>query len=396
MTATLLTRSEIIEKLKPIMNQYLDQITEPLLMQVYATLFFASFILCAIIILSSGYGFSRRGDTDEAAIQSAHSGFVPRVGGLAIYIGILVLIPLLSFGFIPLSVVFDLDAEQLSLLILSAAPVFFIGLAEDLGYHMSPKARLIASAASSVIAILFFKAWLSKLGVPGVDHLLMFAPFGILFTIFATVGVVNAFNLIDGLNGLSSYVTVSVAFSLSIIAFHAGNIQISIFLVLCIASVLGFMVLNFPMGKIFLGDGGAYALGHLLVWSAIILINSVSEVSAFAILLIFFWPVADTSLAIWRRWKLGNPAGSPDRLHFHQLAMRYLEIWFLGRDRREIANPVATLILIPLISVPQILGVLFWNNFEATVLSTLGVGILFVATYSVVVVVAKSGRATNV
>ena len=93
-------------------------------MQSYATLFFVSFILCIIIILSSGYGFSRRGEVDEAAIQSAHSGFVPRVGGLAVYISILVLIPLLSLGFIPLSVVFGLDTEQLTLLILSAAPVF--------------------------------------------------------------------------------------------------------------------------------------------------------------------------------------------------------------------------------------------------------------------------------
>ena len=103
-----------------------------------------------------------------------------------------------------------------------------------------------------------------------------------------------------------------------------------------VAAVLGFMVLNFPLGKIFLGDGGAYALGHLLVWSAIILINYASDVSAFAILLIFFWPVADTGLAIWRRWKLGNPTDRPDRLHFHQLAMRFIEIRFFGRDRRKL------------------------------------------------------------
>lgn len=377
------------------MNQYFDQITEPLLMQSYATLFFVSFILCIIIILSSGYGFSRRGDIDESAIQSAHSGFVPRVGGLAIYISILALIPLLSFGFIPLSVVFDLDAEQLTLLILSAAPVFSVGMAEDLGYHMSPKARLVASAVSSFVAILLFKVWLDGLGIPGVDMLLMFAPFGILFTIFATVGVVNAFNLIDGLNGLSSYVTVSVAVSLSIIAFQAGNTQVSIFLVLVVAAVLGFMVLNFPLGVIFLGDGGAYSLGHLLVWSAIILVNSASQVSSFAILLIFFWPVADTSLAIWRRWKLGNPTDLPDRLHFHQLAMRFLEIRFFGRDSREIANPVATLILIPLISIPQAFGILFWDDYEATVWSTLGVAIVFVATYLIGIRVAKRGRITN-
>ena len=365
---------------------------QPLLMQSYATLFFVSFILCLIIIVSSGYGFSRRSEVDEVAIQSAHSGFVPRVGGLAIYISILVLIPLLSFGFIPLSLVFDLDAEKLTLLILSAAPVFSIGLAEDLGYDMSPKARLVASAVSSFVAILLFKVWLSKLGIPGVDHLLIFAPFGILFTIFATVGVVNAFNLIDGLNGLSSYVTISVALSLSIIGLKAGDTQISTFLVLVIAAVLGFFVLNFPLAKIFLGDGGAYVLGHLLVWSAIILINSVTEVSAFAILLVFFWPVADTCLAIWRRWKLGNPTDRPDRLHFHQLAMRFLEIRFFGRDRREVTNPVATVILIPLISAPQVLGVLFWDEFGASVLSTLGVGVLFVATYLIGIGFAKNGR----
>ena len=377
------------------MNQYLDQITEPLLMQSYATLFFVTFILCLIIILSSSYGFSRRGEGDETAIQSAHTGFVPRAGGLAIYISILVLIPLLSFGFIPLSVVFDLDADQLMLLILSAAPVFSVGLAEDLGYNTSPKARLIASAVSSLVAILLFKVWLDSLGVPGVDILLFFAPVGILFTIFATVGVVNAFNLIDGLNGLSSYVTVSVAISLSIIALQAGNIQITIFLVLLVAAVLGFMVLNFPFGKIFLGDGGAYTLGHLLVWSAIILINGATELSAFSILLVFFWPVADTALAIWRRWKLGNPTDRPDRLHFHQLAMRFLEIRFFGRDKREIVNPLATLLLTPLISVPQVLGVFFWDDFKASVMSTAGMGLLFIITYLVGISIAKRGRITN-
>ncbi len=377
------------------MNQYFEQITEPLLMQSYATLFFVSFILCIVVILASGYGFSRRGVLDEAAVQSAHSGFVPRVGGLAIYIGILVLIPLLSFGFIPLSVVFDLKVEQLTLLILSAIPVFSVGLAEDLGYEMSPNARLFASAVSSLVAVLFFRLWLDELGIPGIDMLLMFGPFGILFTIFATVGVVNAFNLIDGLNGLSSYVAISVAFSLSIIAFNAGNTQISIFLVLIVAAVLGFMVLNFPMGKIFLGDGGAYVLGHLLVWSSIILINNEKHISSFAILLVFFWPVADTCLAIWRRWKLGNPADHPDRLHFHQLAMRFLEIRFFGRDKREIANPVATLILIPLISAPQILGVLFWDDFVTTIGSTVGMAFLFVTTYIIGIQLAKTARGTS-
>ena len=257
-------------------------------MQSYAILFFVSFVLCLVIILSSGYGFHRRAEMDAMAVQSAHSGFVPRVGGLSIYISLLALIPLLSFGFIPLAVVFDINIDQLTWLILSAFPVFFAGLAEDFGYNVSPKLRLIASAVSSVLAIIFFKVWLLKIGIPIFDTLLVFSPFAILFTIFATVGVINAFNLVDGLNGLSSYVTVSIAASLSILSFQVGNFQFAIFLALLIAAVLGFFTLNFPFGKIFLGDGGAYAMGHLLVWCAILLINPMPEISPFAILLIFF------------------------------------------------------------------------------------------------------------
>ena len=68
------------------------------------------------------------------------------------------------------------------------------------------------------------------MGVPGLDSLLSFAPVAILFTIFATVGVVNAFNLVDGLNGLSSYTAISSALSLSIIAFQVSDAQFAIFL----------------------------------------------------------------------------------------------------------------------------------------------------------------------
>ena len=130
-------------------------------MQSYSTLFLASFALCLVIILASGYGFSRRAALDEVAVQSAHTGFVPRVGGLAIYISVLILIPLLSFGFIPLSVVFDLNSEELTWLILSAAPVFLVGLAED-RIRMSPRMRLVAAALSSLLAVVIFKLWISK------------------------------------------------------------------------------------------------------------------------------------------------------------------------------------------------------------------------------------------
>ena len=363
------------------MMSYFEQITQPTLIQSYAVLFLVSLAFCVVIVLSSSYGFTRRAAVDEVAVQSAHQGFVPRVGGLAIYLSILGLIPILTLGFVPISLIFELKTDEITLFILTAAPVFFAGITEDFGYPMTPFKRLAASVVSGILVLIFFEVWLTKIGIPGIDHILYFAPVGMLFTIFATVGVVNAFNLIDGLNGLASYISVSTAISLSIIAFQIDNTQITIFLVLLTASVFGFLVINFPLGKIFLGDGGAYTLGHLLVWSAVILAAENPSISPFSILLIFFWPVADTGLAIWRRWHLGNPADRPDRLHFHHLMMRFIEIRFFGRGKRKITNPFATFLLVPLITTPQVLGVIFWDDFITTVWITITLGVLFIIIY---------------
>ena len=93
--------------------------------------------------------------------------------------------------------------------------------------------------------------------------------------------------------------------------------------------------------------------------------------------------------------EIGNPTDRPDRLHFHQLTMRYLEIRFLGRESRHLANPVATLVLLPLISMPQILGVLFWNDFSSTVWHTFFAGLIFVITYFTVIKMAKKTRSIS-
>ena len=214
-----------------------------------------------------------------------------------------------------------------------------------------------------------------------IDTMLSFWLTGIIFTLVAASGVVNAFNLIDGLNGLAGFTGIFVAVSLSFIAFEVNQIEVLRFLFVFSACILGFMFLNFPLGKIFLGDAGAYTMGHILVWTAIILVNSSSEISPFSIFLIFFWPIADTVLAIWRRWKKKKRADQPDRLHFHQLVMRFFEIRFLGRNRRRLTNPVTTIFLLPFIATPQIMGVMFWNNFEVTMSLSIVMLILFFVTY---------------
>jgi UDP-N-acetylmuramyl pentapeptide phosphotransferase/UDP-N-acetylglucosamine-1-phosphate transferase len=128
--------------------------------------------------------------------------------------------------------------------------------------------------------------------------------------------------------------------------------------VLLAAATMGFLVLNFPSGKIFLGDAGAYTLGFLLAWMGIALISRNPDVAPISVVMIMFWPLADLSLAIYRRYRCNLPVSHPDRLHFHQIVMRGLEICVLGRGRRSVANPMATLVLLPLIATPVVVGVL--------------------------------------
>ncbi len=363
------------------MQLYFETVLKKDLTQYYFLIFLVTIIFCSLIISFTKNGLDRRGGRDLRAIQSAHTGFVPRLGGLAVYLGTLSIVPISFFS--------EISLGYFTVLILSPLPIFVVGIFEDLGFYMHPARRLGASVVSGCFVIIFYSIWLSKLAIPGIDQLLSFAPIGVIFTLFATAGVVNAFNLIDGLNGLSSYIAISTALALSIAAFEVNNVSLAIFLIMMSVSVLGFFIFNFPFAKIFLGDAGAYTIGHVLVWCSIMLVTSDTTVSSFAILLIFFWPVADTLLAIWRRWKLGNPAGEPDRLHFHQLVMRLLEIRFFGRNRRYLSNPLATLALVPMISIPQSLGVFFLRDVQLTFFFTLLLTFLFFLTYALMVKTAK-------
>jgi len=129
-----------------------------------------------------------------------------------------------------------------------------------------------------------------------------------------------------------------------------------------VSAVAGFFLVNFPRGKIFLGDAGAYTLGFVLAWIGIAVLNAAPSVSAWAILLTVYWPLCDTLLAMYRRSRSKRDAMAPDRLHAHQLVMRSLEILILGRGRRNLANPLTTIVLAPFVAAPPLAGVLLWNN----------------------------------
>jgi UDP-N-acetylmuramyl pentapeptide phosphotransferase/UDP-N-acetylglucosamine-1-phosphate transferase len=145
------------------------------------------------------------------------------------------------------------------------------------------------------------------------------------------------------------------------------------------------MCVNFPHGKIFLGDAGAYSVGHLIAWSAILLLNREPEISAWGILLILLWPVLDTVFALVRRFANGHSVSTPDRMHYHHILMRIVLITTPKSIGTEKANPIGSIIAWPLIALPSLLGVLFIDNHGASTLGVVVFTFLYIVTYHVFV-----------
>lgn len=319
---------------------------------------------------------------DMRAIQAAHTQPTPRLGGLALLAGL----------FLSSLLVSDEIAPRFRLFLFSLAPVFVAGLLEDIGIHVSPRLRLGAAALSSVIVIALLDVWIPRVGVPLADRLFALAPLAIPFTVFACVGVSNAFNLIDGLNGLSSGVGVVVALALAAIAAKGGSAVLVECCLLVAAALVGFLLFNFPLGLIFLGDAGAYTLGHVLAWFSVSLMVRVPEVTPWAVLLVFFWPIADTFMTILRRRRARRAAMHPDRMHFHQALMRGLEIVVLGRRARRFSNPMTTVLMVPLFSAPAVVGVILWNEPVGAFVALCCFAVLFTCLYQTSIRYARGHR----
>ena len=318
---------------------------------------------------------------DLTARQSTHTKPTPRVGG----VGIILAVALGSaylIGQLGSDLVVTLGA---------GAIVFLVGLREDFTRDVSPSARLLAAFLSAGLAISLTGVLVPDLGfVPGF-LLYWFMP-AVAITLLWSAGTCHALNLIDGLNGLSSLYSISAALGFLLIAGYTGDEDIQIVAGLLVAAVFGFFVLNWPMGRIFLGDAGAYGIGHILAWLGIVLVARNASVAGFAILLILFWPVCDTLFSICRRLGTKRATDQPDRLHFHHVALRALQL--MGRRTRSqrFDNSIAAIILVPFFTVPIATGVYFWDQPVAAAIALAAYIALYVGTYATSIKRLRSKR----
>ena len=275
--------------------------------------------------------------------------------------------------------------SDLKFALLSGLVVFFVGLREDVARDMSPKVRLVAAFISAALAIEVSGMMVPGLGLPKIDILFASMFIALLVTLVWSAGTANALNLIDGLNGLASGYAILSAAGLFAIASFTGETDIQLVSILLIAAMLGFFVVNWPFGCIFMGDAGAYGTGHALAWLGIILMARNSDVAGIAVLLLLFWPVADTVFSIVRRRWGKQAADQPDRFHFHHLVLQALQylldgrlVWLVGPRTR---NSIASLILWPFMAVPIFFGVLFWDSPGKALVTVIFFSFLYVTTY---------------
>lgn len=312
----------------------------------------AAFVMCWVVVFTQHWHGHFTMDSTKG-VQKFHSAPTTRIGGVPIMTGVLAIWALAPAPWQPI----------LGPMMWASLPALVCGLAEDVTKRVNVRVRLMATIGSGVAGSLITGTTLTHTGIPFMDQALQASwPLALAFTGFAVGGVANAVNIVDGFNGLAPGLIILCLCALGFIALQAGDPALAGVMFALAAVVVGFLAVNFPLGKIFLGDGGAYVLGFWLAWLAVMLMERNPGVSPAAVLLACAYPVVEVLFSVVRRLRRGHSPMHPDRLHLHsllqcRLARKRLAHWPVVMQNASVSP------LVWLISVgASLLGVLFWNE----------------------------------
>jgi UDP-N-acetylmuramyl pentapeptide phosphotransferase/UDP-N-acetylglucosamine-1-phosphate transferase len=283
-----------------------------------------SFVTTLLIVRYAHVHAHFSSDSDTQGVQKVHAHPVPRIGGLGIMLGLLVAGTFATFWY-------SGRLEEILLLAASAAPVFLGGFIEDITKRVSPRMRLLCAMVSALVAYWVLGIHINRVDIAPVDALLAIPVISVILTIICTAAMTNAINIIDGFNGLAAMVSIFMFMSLGYVAFQVGdNIVLSAAMIM-VGAVLGFFILNYPNGLIFLGDGGAYFLGFMLAELAILLVMRNPMVSPWYPALMLIYPIFEVCFSIYRRrFVRGVSPSMPDGVHLHMLIYKRVLRWAVG------------------------------------------------------------------
>jgi UDP-GlcNAc:undecaprenyl-phosphate GlcNAc-1-phosphate transferase len=253
--------------------------------------------------------------------RHVHTEPTPRIGGVAIYLGfMLALFVTLNVALLNNTVIKHyLDTPDLARvigLLFGGTLMMGVGLWDDV-MGMRPRNKFIAQFAVAAIAVLFYGFTIYHLRLPHFG-LVELGWFGIPFSLFWYLGMVNAINFLDGLDGLVAGYTVIAAVALTVISLLKGQYLVAITTCAIAGSAAGFLPYNYNPARIFMGDGGSLFIGFVLATVGVM--GTEKEAVAISLvvpLLILALPILDTAKVIARRLHKGAPLSLADREHVH-------------------------------------------------------------------------------
>lgn len=286
--------------------------------------FFSSALLTLLVIKQSRLHGPAL-DADFSAVQKVHAHHVARIGGLPIFMAVLISAAI-SIWRVP-----EMTMTMLSLL-LCASVAFVGGIIEDYTGNVSPSRRLLLTIAAAAMAWWLIDARLDRIDLPFGVLSLHYAWLMLPLMVLAVAGLANAINIIDGFNGLASVVSICMMVSLAYVALQVGDVFIVVAALTMAGAIAGFLIWNYPVGLIFLGDGGAYFIGFMLGELALLLVIRNPEVSTWYPVLLLIYPAFETLFSAYRRMFLrGQSPAMPDGIHLHSLIFRRVVQWAVGR-----------------------------------------------------------------
>ena len=336
--------------------------------------FFVSAVVTLLVVASSHRHQAWSADHDLSGPQKMHGAAVPRVGGIGLAAGI-------AAGALMLGALQPHLFRSTMLMLLCGSPTLVVGLIEDFTKAVRPRWRLLAPAVSGLLGAFLLKAILVRTGWHWFDASFIYPGIALVLTMFVSSGVVNSFNIIDGMNGLASMCSALMLGAIAYVALRCDDQMVGGVALATAGAALGFFVWNYPRGLIFLGDGGAYLLGLMVVESGLMLVYRQRGVSPLAPMMIVMYPVFETIFTMYRRKVLrGRPVSMPDGIHLHTLIYRRLMRWALGSDGRAAltrGNSMTSPFLWVLTSLSVVPAMIWWDNTEMLALCM----VLFVVIY---------------
>lgn len=243
------------------------------------------------------------GAIDAPDARKVHQVSIPRLGGLAIYIGYMV------------SLLYSVkDISSVKGLLIGSVILVAVGIWDDVK-QIGPKTKLLGQIVAALMLPIFDNAiHFISIG----DHMLYLEYLSIPLTVFWIVGFTNIVNLIDGLDGLAAGISLIACIAICIVTLQMGQVDLACITLALAGAACGFLRYNFNPAKIFMGDTGSMLLGYTM--AAISVMGSVKTAATVGLVvpvIVLGLPILDTLFAIVRRRINGRPVFQPDKGHLH-------------------------------------------------------------------------------